>query len=103
MRKQIDGFYYRAIVLKLYPTESKRMKLRALISRYRSVVNQFLKLFAGGLAPRLDKITLAAVESELSERYKSDALLQAIGIFKGHQNKQNNAIKKLQKRLKKRI
>lgn len=74
----------RAIPLTLkFITKSKQRRINALIFAYRKTVNQYLKHFEAN-EPKLDKTTLALVQNtKLSERYKSNALKQAIGIFKG--------------------
>lgn len=77
--------YTRAIKVKLYTTKSKQRKIKAIIDAYRKCVNRYLNIlyFQGG---NLDKETLAKVSTKLSERYKSNALRQAVGIFNGCKN-----------------
>lgn len=73
--------YKRAIKVKLYLTSKKQRKVKSIIEAYRKAVNNYLIILhnQGG---RLDKETLAKVQSKLSERYKSNALKQALGIHK---------------------
>lgn len=79
--------YKRAIVLKTYCTEIKRRKIEALIYAYRSAVNFYLK----HENLKLNKDSLALLQdTKLSERYKSNALKQAIGIQKSFKNKEEN-------------
>jgi IS605 OrfB family transposase len=75
----------RAISLSLKDiTTSKKNKINNLIGNYRTCVNQFLqifKTFKGKI--RLNKELLATVQdTPLSERFKSNAIKQAIGIWK---------------------
>lgn len=74
--------YTRAIKLKLFSTKSKQRKIEALIHAYRKAVNFYLislTMFEG----KLDKETLGRLtNTKLSERYKSNALKQALGIHK---------------------
>jgi len=74
--------YTRAISLKLYNTKLKQRKIIALIEAYRHAVNFYLKSFKDQKG-KLDKETLARLQAtKLSERYKSNALKQALGIYK---------------------
>jgi IS605 OrfB family transposase len=82
-----NKFYKRAVVLKTYCTEKKKSKIEALIYAYRSAVNFYLKFDD----LKLDKSNLALLQdTNLSERYKSNALKQAIGIQKSFINKKEN-------------
>lgn len=73
----------RAIPVTLkYITKTKQRKIIALINAYRSCVNQYLHLFEL-YKPKLNKETLDLVTiTKLSQRYKSNALKQAIQIYK---------------------
>ena len=74
----------RAIPVTLkFITKTKQRKIEALIDAYRHCVNQYLQLFETH-KPKLDKKTLDLVQNvKLSQRYKSNALKQSIGIHKG--------------------
>lgn len=63
-----------------FATEKKRREIAALLEAYRAAVNYFIaSLWTEG--GRLDKATLARLKnSRLSERYKSQALKQALEI-----------------------
>jgi transposase len=75
--------YKRAIKIKLFATETKKRKINALIHAYRKAVNFFLKSFEENPG-KLDKDTLARLtETKLSQRFKSNALKQALGIYRG--------------------
>ena len=67
-----------------FATETKRSKIRALVEAYRGCVNAFIKVLwpvAEVQSFHLDKKTLDSIASgRLSERYKSNALKQAIEI-----------------------
>lgn len=73
----------RAVPLTLkFVTKKKKRKIKALIDAYRKCVNQYLKLFETH-EPKLNKETFDLVTTtKLSQRYKSAALKQAIGIYK---------------------
>lgn len=74
----------RAIKVKLFPTKTKKRKLIALIQAYRKAVNFYIRQIVQNTNCKLDKETLALLKtSKLSERYKSNALKQALGICKG--------------------
>lgn len=75
--------YKRAVVLKLYLTSKKQRQTIALIESYRKAVNFYLKSFEIEEG-KLNKETLARLtNTKLSERYKSNALKQALSIYKG--------------------
>jgi len=79
--------YKRAVVLKTYCTKKKKKKIEALILAYRSAVNFYLK----HENLKLDKVHLSLLQgTNLSERYKSNALKQAISIQKSFFNKNKN-------------
>lgn len=76
--------YKRAVVLKTYCTDKKKRKIEALIYAYRSAVNFYLKYEN----LQLDKNNLALLQNtNLTERYKSNALKQAVSIQKSLKNK----------------
>jgi hypothetical protein len=76
----------RAIKLKLYSTNKKQRKVLALIHTYRKAVNFYLNNFDN--TSKLNKDTLALLQTtKLSERYKSNALKQALEIYKSIKNK----------------
>lgn len=86
----ITRTYKRAVILKTYCTESKKRKIEALIFAYRSAVNFYLT----HENLKLDKAHLYLLQgTNLSERYKSNALKQAIGIQKSVANKKNKSQK----------
>jgi len=75
----------RAISLKLFSTQKKKRKIIALIDAYRAAVNFYLNNFTKD--SKLNKETLALLQnSKLSQRYKSNALKQALGIYKSLRN-----------------
>lgn len=80
----------RAIKLKSYATKEKCNKVNALIRRYRSQVNSFIDhIWLNRETAKLDAATLASVDKvqDLSERYKSNALKQALQICKSTRSK----------------
>jgi len=82
--------FKRAIKLKSYATEAKQNKVIALISRYRCQVNMFIDyIWNNKETVKLDAKTLKAIDKvqDLSERYKSNALKQALQICKSENNK----------------
>jgi transposase len=89
MSKQKPKTYTRAIKLKIYPTNKKRNIVKNIIEQYKHVVNEYLKIFYHkNVIPKLDKDTLALIsKTELTERYKSQALKQAIEVYKSCENK----------------
>lgn len=72
----------RAVRLPLqFVTEKKRNKIKALMLRYRSAVNFYIRSL-WEIPGDLDGDTLARLyDTPLSERYKSAALRQALGII----------------------
>jgi putative transposase len=76
--------YKRAIKLKLFLTKTKQKKVKALIEAYRKAVNFYLT--KNDL--KLNKQSLVLLQNtKLSERYKSNALKQAISISKSSKTK----------------
>ena len=74
----------RAIRIKTFPTQKKQRKIVALIQAYRKAVNFYIKKIITNKNCKLNKETLALLQnSKLSERYKSNALKQALGLCKG--------------------
>ena len=89
-RKQLkkNKFYNRSIKLKLFCTKAKQRKIIALIQAYRKAVNFYLTELLSNKDAKLDKTTLdKLINSKLSQRYKSNALKQAIGIYKSNFSK----------------
>lgn len=85
----------RAIKLKLFPTKKKQRIIHNLIIQYRKCVNKYINILfnEGG---SLDKITLAKVtQTLLSERYKSNALKQALETYKSCINKKKHTHNKI--------
>lgn len=78
----------RAVSLSLkFATESKRNKVSTLVNHYRHAVDFYLKSLSDK-SGSLDKETLARLQdTRLSERYKSNALKQALGIMQGRRKK----------------
>lgn len=75
--------YKRAVKLKLFCTKRKKRQIQALIYAYRKAVNFYLRSFKIKKG-KLNKDTLQRLtKTKLSERYKSNALKQALGIWKG--------------------
>lgn len=80
-------YIYKAIKIKLFPTKKKQKLIKKLIHCIRKTINQYLKLFVNN-QPELNKNTLNLItKTQLSERHKSNALKQAIEIYKSDQNK----------------
>lgn len=79
----------RAIKLKTYSTVSKQHKVDALIRRYRKQVNLFIDKIWNDPTAKLDSKTLASVDrvQSLSERFKSNALKQALTLCKNKSTK----------------
>ncbi len=66
-----------------FATETKRRKIAALLEAYRAAVNFYIRSL-WETPGKLDKATLGRLtNTRLSERYKSQALKQAIEIVKG--------------------
>ncbi len=77
----------RSVKVKLEITESKRRKLRAVYSRFVSMVNAYLRAFYK-ISSSLNKETKALVSpGHLSDRYRSLALQQALGMKSACLNK----------------
>lgn len=74
--------YKRAIKLKSYATAKKRSQVMAIIRRYRKQVNLFINYCWNNPEAKLNKLTLSSVDKvqSLSERYKSNALKQALSL-----------------------
>lgn len=79
----------RAVKLKSYCTKEKRNKIKAIIRRYRACVNLFIDyIWLNRAISKLDKQTLQSVQfPDLTERYKSNALKQALQICKSKTTK----------------
>jgi transposase len=74
----------RAIKLKIYPTKCKLNMITSIIQRYRRLVNDFIGVCYLKDDAFLDKKTLELITEtyNLSQRYKSNALKQALDILK---------------------
>lgn len=85
----------RSIKLKLFATKKKQRIIQNLIIQYRKAVNHYLNILFTE-SGKLDSITLAKLtKTNLSERYKSNALKQAIEIQKSCINKTVQTHKKI--------
>lgn len=87
----------RAIKLKLYATKKKQRIITNIIIQYKKAVNFYIKqLFTVG--GKLDAQTLALLtKTNLTERYKSNALKQALEIHSSCINKKVQTHKKIPK------
>lgn len=87
--------YHRTIKIKLFSTKKKQRQINAIIFAYRKAVNFYLTELQSNANAKLDGETLGKLtNSKLSERYKSDALKQAIGIFNSNFSKKQLRTKK---------
>ena len=78
-----SNIYRRAIKVSTYQTDKKERMTRAIIHRYRKLVNLFIRFAWNNPSASLDKETLASVPNlGMSERYKSNALKQALDILR---------------------
>jgi len=84
----------RSVKIKLYATESKLRKLRAVESRFLSACNRYIK-FLWGNKGGLDKATADVVPlGHLPFNYRAAALRQALGIVKATRESQRATVNK---------